>query len=424
VGIGAGSGRLEPMRGPCLSIALLACACSSAHPSPEGNAPQACDVLPLVGRATPSALAADEAGGIALAGNSRGPQLRSGSARLEAPGGFVLRADAAGRVGWIHGLSGAQPLGAAVEADGSVVVVGQAQRQCFAARLAGADGKEMWTSRLTAAGESTCRAVAIDPRNGDLWAAGEFSGSLGPARSAGLTDALVLKIAVASGEMRLARTFGSKGTDTATAIAVTATGDAIVAGSFGGDVDASVAEIDFGRGAVRGSGGSDGYLVALSPEGGTRWFAVAGEYGDDEMIAVGARGGAVFAASNAHRDRRGAQCGGHMLILRRGEFVRVMEDDCSSARAAAFDEWGRFWTLENSGKALRARAFGARDGEPLGYRIWEGERTSLQAGGIARVPGGLAAAGITDGEAIICGKPVGSLGEPAAFVVWIRDLAP
>jgi len=381
-------------------------------------------VLPLLGKATPSALATDEAGGIALAGTSKSARLRSGSATLDAPGGFVLRADGSGRVSWIHGLGAAQPLADVVEPDGSVVVVGQAQRQCFAVRLAAADGKEVWTSRLAGAGESTCRAVAMDPRSGDLWAVGEFSGSLGPARSAGSSDALVLKIAVASGEMRLARTFGSKGTDFADAVSVTATGDAIVAGGFGGDVDAASVEIDFGRGVVRGAGGSDGYVVGLSPEGGTRWVSVLGENGDDEVIAVAARGGAIIAAANAHRERRGAQCGGHVLVLRRGEWVRVMEDDCTSARAATFDEWGRFWTLENTGRTLRARAFGPRDGEPLGSRAWAGERASLQAGGIARVPGGLAAAGATDGEAIVCGRPVGSAGEPAAFVVWIRDLSP
>ena len=412
------------MRFRRLLIALASCACSSAPPAPSGNAPPPCDALPLVGKAAPSALAADESGGIALVGTSRGAQLRSGSAMLDASGGFALRADAAGRVAWIHGLGAAQPRGVAVEPDGSVVVVGQAQRQCFAARLAAADGRQLWTSRLTGTGESSCHGIAVDPRTGDLWAVGEFSGSIGPVRSAGLSDALVLKVAALNGEMRLARTFGSKGSDVANAVAVTPTGDAIVGGSFGGDVDASLAEIEFGRGLVRGAGGGDGFLVGLSPEGGTRWVAVAGEHGEDEVVAVAARGTGVFAVANAHRDRKGAECGGQVLALRKGEWVRAMEDECASARAATIDDSGRFWTLENAGPTLRARAFGPRDGEPLGSRAWAGDRASLRAGGIARVPGGFAAAGITDGEAIICGKPIGSTGEPAAFVVWVRDLSP
>ena len=399
-------------------------ACSSAPTSPTSSGPAPCDVLPLVGRATPSALASDDAGGIALVGTSRAAQLRSGAAMLEAQGGFVLRADAFGRVAYIHGLGAVQPLGAAVEPDGSVVVVGQAQRSCFAARLAAADGRQLWSSRLTGTGESSCKGVAIDPRTGDLWAAGEFTGSLGPARSAGLSDVVVLKISAANGEMRLARTFGGKGADAATSIAVAQSGDAIVAGSFGADVDTSLSEIDFGRGVIRGAGGSDGFLVDLSPEGGTRWIALAAEHGEDEVAAVAARSGAVIAAANAHRERKGAACGGHMLVLRRGEWVRVMDDECTVARAATFDEWGRFWTLEDSGRTLRARAFGPKDGEPLGSRSWGGDRAALRAGGIARVPGGFAAAGVTDGESVICGKPVGSAGEAAAVVVWVRDLSP
>jgi hypothetical protein len=407
---------------PLVSAAL--CACSSARPSRTGGSQPTCDVLPLVGKALPTALGADEAGGIALVGRSTGTQLRAGSAVLDASGGFVLRADSGGRVSWVRTLGAGRPLADVIAPDGSVVVVGQAQKQCFAARLAAGDGRELWTSRLAGDGESACRAVAVDPRSGDFWVVGEFTGSLGPARDAGMSDAFVLKISGASGEMRLARTFGGKGAETASAVAVTPSGDAIVAGTFGADVDASIAEVNFGRGAVRGAGGADGYLVALSPEGGTRWVAVVGEHGDDEVVAVAAHGGAVFAAANAHRERKGAQCGGQVLVLRKGEWVRVLEDECVSARAAAFDDSTRFWTLENSGRALRARAFSPRDGEPLGTRTWAGERATVRGAGIARVPGGFAVAALTDGEAIACGRPVGTNGEQTAFVVWVRDLAP
>src|SRR5262249_57558314 len=85
VGIGAGSGRLEAMRFLCLPIALIVFACSSAPPSPTANAPQACDVLPLLGKATPSALATDDGGGIALPATPRRPPLRPPSALLHPP---------------------------------------------------------------------------------------------------------------------------------------------------------------------------------------------------------------------------------------------------------------------------------------------------------------------------------------------------
>ena len=72
-----------------------------------------------------------------------------------------------------------------------------------------------------------------------------------------------------------------------------------VAGAFGADVDPSIAEVNFGRGVVRGTGEGDGYLLALAPEGGTRWLSVVGEWGDDEVVAVAAREGGVYAAANA-----------------------------------------------------------------------------------------------------------------------------
>ena len=88
------------------------------------------------------------------------------------------------------------------------------------------------------------------------------------------------------------------------------------------------------------------------------------------------------------------------------------------------DDATRLWVLENAGRTLRARAFAPRDGEPLGFRMWAGERASLHGAGIGRVPGGFAIAALTDGEAMICGRPVGSTGEETAFVAWVRDLAP
>ncbi len=205
---------------------------------------------------------------------------------------------------------------------------------------------------------------------------------------------------------------------------MTPSGDAIVAGSFGADVDASVSAVDFGRGPVHGAGGADGYVVALSPEGGTRWASVVGEQGEDEVVAVAARGTSVYAAANVHRERQGAQCGGHVLVLRQGEWVRIVEDPCASARAAAFDGTGRLWTLENVGRALRALAFAPRDGEPLGSRTWGGERSLVRGAAMAPVPGGFAVAATTDGESMACGKPVGNAGEQTAFVVWVRDLVP
>src|SRR5207245_4753905 len=133
-------------------------------------------------------------------------------------------------------------------------------------------------SRLTGDGESACRAVAVDERTGDAWAVGEFTGSLGPARSAGMTDVFVLKIAGATGEMRLLRAFGGKGADLANAVALLPPDNVIVGGAFGAYVDASVSEVNFGRGGLRASDGADGFLVAMSAEGAS-WRTLGVEWG-------------------------------------------------------------------------------------------------------------------------------------------------
>jgi hypothetical protein len=345
-----------------------------------------------------------------------------GNAGLDVPGGFVLRTDAEGNAAWIRGLGAARPLAAAFAPDGAVVMVGTARKRCFAMRL-DVQGRETWSSQLAGQGESSCRAVAVEERSGAIWGAGEFSGTVGGIPSAGMSDALVLKIAGETGEMRLVRAIGGKGADTANAIAVTGAGVIVVAGSFGGDVDASVSGVDFGRGLVRGAGGADGFVAALDPESfATRWVSILGEDGDEEMAALAVREGRVYAAANVRRERRGAGCGGQVVVTRNAEWARVAEDQCLAVRGLAFDDAGRLWALENARRRIRARAFAPGDGETLGERGWTAERAGVRGVGIAPVPWGLALAAVTDGESIVCGKPIGSSGEQTAFIVWVRDL--
>jgi hypothetical protein len=378
--------------------------------------------MQVSGAAALMTFAADASGGIALGGESSG-RLRAGSVTLDSPGGFVLRANGDGAVLWIRPMGPGHPLALAMAPDGGTVVVGQAQKHCFAARLDGR-GREVWASTLAGEGESACRAVAFDERTGDLWAAGDFTGALGPRRAAGMTDAFVVRISGATGEMRLVRAFGGKGAEYATSVALTAAGEVIVGGTFGRDVDASVSDVNFGRETVRATDGTDGFLLALEPEGATRWVSVVGEHGDDEVVAVETRESAVYAAANLHRARDGARCGGQAAILRNRDWVRLDDGECVAARALTFDDDGRLWVMENAGRTLRARAFSSADGTPLGTRTWAAERASVRGIGIARVPGGFAAAAMTDGELTACGKPVGNAGERTPFVVWVRDVAP
>jgi hypothetical protein len=400
---------------------VASCAWSCAHSRRSATAPT-CDVLQITGNAALMTFAADSAGGIVLGGDS-GSGLRAGALGLNAAGGFVVRTTAAGDVVFIRPMGAAHPLALGVTPDGDTLVVGQSRKHCFAARLDG-QGREVWTSALAGDGDSACRAVAFDDRSGDLWIAGDFTGALGPARSLGLSDVFVLRVSGASGEMRLVRAFGGKGADRASAVTLTASGDVIVAGMFGLDVDASVSEVNFGSGAVHATEGADGFILALQPDGATRWVSMVGEHGDDEVVALAARDSAVYAAANLHRARDGARCGGQAALLRNRDWVRLEDDDCVAIRALSFDDAARLWTLENAGRILRARAFAPADGALLGTRAWAAERATVRGIGIARVPGGFAAGAVADGELTVCGKPIGNAGERTPFVVWVRDVTP
>ncbi|HTO98687.1 MAG TPA: hypothetical protein VMK66_16670, partial [Myxococcales bacterium] len=231
------------------------------------------------------------------------------------------------------------------------------------------------------------------------------------------------KIVANTGEMRLVRTFGGAGAETAEAIAVAGPGTVVVAGTFGASVPQSFSAVDFGRGPVAGAGDADGYLLALDAERfTTRWVSTAGEPGDDGIVSLATREGQVYAAANLMKEQPGAPCGGSVALLRNAEWVRVAEEDCIAARGLAFDEAGRLWSLEDAGRGVRARAFSPVDGESLGVRTWGAERAAMRAIGIAAIPGGFALAATTSGETVLCGKPIGSPGEETTFINWVRDL--
>ena len=432
-------------------VALLACACTAARPTPAARTPPPCDALPLVGAAEPRALASDAAGTLAVAGVFEGT-LRIGSATVASAGGadvFVLRTAPDGTVLWLHRLGGpGQESASAVvlAPNGDAVVAGASAEHCFAARLAAADGHELWTMRLDGEGESSCRALAVDAA-GDLWATGYFSGAIRGFASQGMYDLFVLKIAGATGEAGLVRAIGGKGKELPRSIVALPPGGVLVAGQFGGEVDASEADVDFGKGPVHSAGGFDGFLFALGADGKTRWVATFGDEGDDEIDALelGADG-AIFASG--HHQPAGNYQGlnphgvGNFtgIVLRytaqgRGEWVRIFEGPSSTANVLAFDEKGRLWTGGSShgirlgdlsiestdGSDAYALALDPRTGDPLGSRTW-GSREFDITRGLARIPGGLAVTGFTQGELQVCGKPIGSPGEQTGFVLWLRDL--
>ncbi len=305
----------------------------------------------------------------------------------------------------------------------------------------------MWNNAFDA--ESFCRALAFDDK-GDLWTAGSYAGSLfHRADSKGITDAFVAHLSGATGEVSFVRGFGGQGRDLARAIAIAPSGDVIVGGQFGGEVDVSESSVDFGRGATASKGDFDAFLVSLAPDGTTRWARTFGDTGDDDIAAIVVDGNATVFAAGHHQpaaNYQGLVAGGvgnytaqvvRVSALGQGEWVRIFEGDSSSATSLVFDEQGRLWAAGSFEGALRADSIALKssgksdgfaialspaDGAALGSRTFETPQAEVVRGA-ARIPGGLALAGSTRGELQICGKLIGSSAEATAFVAWLRDLA-
>jgi len=417
--------------------ALLLIGCSAAKPTPASAGLAPCDALPLLGRLEPISMASDPAGGLAVTGKFEGT-LRAAGATVTSAGAtdvFVLRTNADGSVRWLRriGGQGAETSSAvAFAANGDAVVAGAAEEHCFVARLADADGHELWTARLPGDGESNCRALSVDAR-GDVWATGYFSGLLNGIASKGLYDFFVVKFAGANGDAFFVRAIGGKGKELPRAIAALPSGEVLVAGQFGGEVDVTESDVDFGKGPVRSAGDFDGFLLKLLPDGKTAWVATFGDNGDDEINAlVVGPDGAIYASG--HHQPSGNYLGlnphgvGNFtgIVLRygrdgRGEWVRIFDGPSSAANYLAFDEKGRLWAagashgiriddvvIEGAGDSdAFALAFDPNTGTAIGSRRWASPSFDI-ARGLARLA--------------VCGKPIGTAGEQTGFVIWLRDL--
>lgn len=427
-----------------LLLLAAACGCAGAPAAARRETP-ACDSLPLLGAAGPEAISAGADGSLAVVGTFKGP-LRAGSAALDGGGGFVLRTDPDGSVRWLRALPHSRLHAVATLPDGDVVVAGDASAHCLTARFS-PGGDLRW--RTAAGGEtSSCRALAAAGRT--VWVAGEFTGVLSPTvASRGSSDVFLAQLSE-TGMVGLVSAFGGRGREVARAVAVATGGDVVLAGQFGGDVDASVSEVDFGKGKVRSAGDFDGFVVAVGPDGKTRWASTFGDNGDDGIAALAVGIDRAIYAAGHHQpsaDHRGLVAhdagNANAALLRfsgegRGEWVKIFDGPSSEAVGLAFDPAGRLWmagqflselrlgalSLTGGGKEdVFALAVAPVSGELLGARSWGGSERETLAG-IAAIPGGIALAGQTRGEMLACQKPIGSPGEETGFVLWLRDLAP
>lgn len=238
-------------------------------------------------------VAVDSAGSGTITGEFRGSvDFGCGSlASVGAPDAFVAKLSPTGACEWskVLGLNAASKFGRAVATDdnGDVVILGDfrgtidlgcgplssngSASDIFLARLS-SSGACLWSSTFGDAASQNGRAVAIDPER-NIIIAGEFFGDLdlggGPLVSQGDSDVYVAKFSL-GGAYQWARGYGDSLGQAATSVAVDASSNVIVTGTFHGQVafdpDHVLPETD--------PAGTSMFLAKLDPAGTHQWSMV------------------------------------------------------------------------------------------------------------------------------------------------------
>lgn len=149
-----------------------------------------------------------------------------------------------------------------------------------------ASGNHVWSKRFGAAGADFGTALALDA-SGNVYVAGSYQNTIdfggGPLNSAGNDDIFVASF-TPDGNFRLGYRYGGSNADACNGIAVDASGGIALTGSFSGTTD-------LGGGTLTSAGSYDGYILKVNAAGQHLWSK---RYGDFDLDA----GSAVLAAPN------------------------------------------------------------------------------------------------------------------------------
>jgi hypothetical protein len=251
-------------------------------------------------------VAVDASGNVIVAGFFIGP-VDFGGGTLTSAGGydmFVAKFDPDGNHLWSKRFGDANyqfARSVAVDASGNVIVTGYFYGTVDfgggALTCAGLpdvfvvefdpDGNHIWSKRFGEVGDQGGYAAAADA-SGNVIVAGYFNGTIdfggGVLTSAGDRDIFVAKFKP-DGDHLWSERFGDGSSQTALAIAVDVSGDAIVAGYFEGAVD-------FGGGALTSAGGEDIFVAKLGSGGAHDWSERFGDASgqNPQDVAVDASG--------------------------------------------------------------------------------------------------------------------------------------
>lgn len=156
------------------------------------------------------------------------------------------------------------------------------------------DGTAMWTERFGDSQAQTAAALAVSP-TGDVVIAGAFSGTLnlggGVLVSAGGVDVFLGRFD-AQGTALWSKRLGGTGEERGLAVAVDAAGNTLLGGTF-------TSTVDLGGGPLTNAGGVDGFVGKFSPQGAHLWSRDLGAASDQAVTALASDGlGNVVLAGN------------------------------------------------------------------------------------------------------------------------------
>lgn len=367
----------------CLAFSLVACSTDGGDPGAVSGSTLWTTVLASGAHDEASSVATDAHGYAYVAGSTRGVIAPSAGAVGSAQG-FVARIAGDGSVSWIRQFGAAAPVDAtavAANADEGVFVAGRMLRSrdhdddvdddvgVFDAfvRKHASDGAERWVHQFGTEADDEVLGAAVDA-DGNVWLVGATAGDLAGAGAGGV-DAFVRKLD-GDGLVLWTRQFGTAAEDVATGVAVDEAGNGFVVGFTSGALGSAHGAA---HGAASGAA-TDAFVRKYDPAGTVLWTrqfgAGSASYGDAAAgVAVDPTGRAVVVGSTAGvlavADGRG---GGLLDAFVRtygasGDHVWTRQfgtDASDEARAVAVDARGRVFV---AGSTLGA--FEGFDGEGM-----------------------------------------------------------
>jgi len=225
-------------------------------------------------------LAADASGNVLVTGDFSGA-IDFGGGPLTTPDldVFAAKLDQSGNLVWSRRFgdtAGQDGGGVAFDSKGNVILTGHYSGtvDLGGGALPSGGGGDVFVAKFDAAGGyvwakhfgGTPKGVAVDNAD-EVVVTGVFSGSVdfggGALTSAGGLDVFAVKLDSGGGHLWSKR-FGDAGSQSSAGVAVDATGNVVLTGSFSGS-------IDLGGGALASAGGMDGFLAKLDPSGAQVW---------------------------------------------------------------------------------------------------------------------------------------------------------